>query len=89
MDKKGLLSKKYFIYYWRITMKEGLNTVGPVGSVGSPISEDKERCHVCISNLPGVGHKMIKNQIYRVKTLGRIFKKHTYKDHLIATCKIC
>ena len=38
-------------------------------AVGSPMSEDKGRCHVCISNLAGVGHKLKKNQMYRVKTL--------------------
>ena len=27
-------------------------------AIGSPISEDKGRCHVCISNLDGVGHKL-------------------------------
>ena len=57
-------------------------------AVGPPMSEDKERCHVCISNLAGVGHKLKKNQ-NRVKTLCRICKKHTCKDHLIATCEIC
>ena len=49
--------------------------------VGPPISEDKGRCHACISNLAGVGHKLKKNQMYRVKTLCRICKKHTCKDH--------
>ena len=58
-------------------------------AVGPPMSEDKGRCHVCISNLAGVGHKLKKNQMYRVKTLCRICKKHTCKDHLIATCEIC
>ena len=29
-------------------------------AVGPPISEDKGRCHVCISNLAGVGHKLKK-----------------------------
>ena len=56
---------------------------------GPPMSEDKRICHVCISNLAGVGHKLKKNQMYRVKTLCRIWKKHTCKDHLIATCEIC
>ena len=28
-----------------------------------PMSEDKGRCHVCISNLTGVGHKLKKNRI--------------------------
>ena len=27
-------------------------------AIGPPISEDKGRCHVCISNLDGVGHKL-------------------------------
>ena len=58
-------------------------------AVGPPMSEDKGRYHVCISNLAGVGHKLKKNQMYRVKTLCRICKKHTCKDHLIATCEIC
>ena len=58
-------------------------------AVGPSMSEDKGRCHVCISNLAGVGHKLKKNQIYRVETLCRICKKHTGKDHLIATCEIC
>ena len=58
-------------------------------TVGLPTSEDKVRCHICISNLAGVGHKLKKNQMYRVKTLRRICKKHPCKDHLIATCKIC
>ena len=58
-------------------------------AVGPPMSEDKERCHVCISNLAEVGHKLKKNQMYRVKTLRRICKTHTCKDHLIATCEIC
>ena len=58
-------------------------------AVGPPMSEDQGRCHVCISNLAGVGHKLKKNQMYRVKTLCRICKKHTCKDHLIATCEIC
>ena len=57
-------------------------------AVGPPMSEDKGRCHVCISNLTGVGHKLKKNQKYRVKILCRICKKHTCKDHLIATCEI-
>ena len=58
-------------------------------AVGPPMSEDKRRCHVCISNLAGVGHKLKKNQMYRVKTLYRIYKKHTCKDHLIAAYEIC
>ena len=58
-------------------------------AVGPPISEDKGRCHACISNLAGVGHKLKKNRMYRVKTLCRICKKHTRKYHLIATCEIC
>ena len=37
-------------------------------AVGPPMSEDKGRCHVCISNLAGVGHKLKKNQMYRVET---------------------
>ena len=57
-------------------------------AVGPLMSEDKGRCHVCISNLAGTGHKLKKNQMYRVKTLCIIYKKHTYKYHLIATCKI-
>ena len=58
-------------------------------AVGPPMSEDKGRCHVCISNMAGVGHKLTKNQTYRVKTLCRICKKHTCKDLLIETCEIC
>ena len=58
-------------------------------AVGPPMSEHKGRCHVCISNWAGVGHKLKKNQMYKVKTLCRICKKHTCKDHLIATCEIC
>ena len=58
-------------------------------AVGPPMSEDQGRCHVCISNLAGVGHELKKNQMYRVKTLCRICKKHTCKDHLIATYEIC
>ena len=54
-------------------------------AAGPPMSEDKGRCHVCIPNSPGVGHKLKKNQMYRVKALCRICKKHTCKDHLIAT----
>ena len=57
--------------------------------VGPPMSQDKGRCHVSISNLAGVGHKLKKNQMHRVETLCRICKKHTGKDHLIATCEIC
>ena len=57
-------------------------------AVGPPMSEDKGRCHVCISNLTGLGHKLQKKQMYRVKTLCKICKKHTCKDHLIATCEI-
>ena len=58
-------------------------------AVDPPMSENKERCYVCWSSLAGVGHKLKKNQMYRVKTLCRICKKHTCKDHLIGTCKIC
>ena len=58
-------------------------------AVGPPMSEDKGRCHVCISNLDGIGHKLKKNQMCRVKTLRRICKKHTCKDHLTATFEIC
>ena len=58
-------------------------------SCWSPMSEDKGRGHGCISNLAGVGHKLKKNQMLRVKTLCRTSKKHTCKDHLIATCEIC
>ena len=57
-------------------------------AVRPPMSEDKGRCHICISNLPGVGHKLKKKQMYRVKTLSRICKKHPCKTHLIATCGI-
>ena len=57
--------------------------------VGPPMSQDKGRCHVCISNLAGVGHKLKKNQMHRVKGLCRICKKHTCLDHLIATREIC
>ena len=57
--------------------------------VGPPVSEDKGRCHVCISNLAGLGHKLKKPQMYGVKTLCRICKKHTCKDHLIEACEIC
>ena len=31
-------------------------------AVGPPGSEDKGRCHVCILNLAGVGHKLKKNR---------------------------
>ena len=58
-------------------------------AVGPSMSEDKGRCHVCIYNLAGVGHKSKKNQRHRVKTLCRICQKHTCKDHFIATCQIC
>ena len=58
-------------------------------AVDPPTSEDKGRCHVCISNITGVGHKLKNNQMHRVKTLCRLCKKHTCKDHLIATCEIC
>ena len=34
-------------------------------AVGTPMSEDKGRCHVCISNLAWLGHKSAKNQTYR------------------------
>ena len=57
-------------------------------AVGPPGSEDKGRCHVCILNLAGVGHKLKKKQMCRVQTLCRICKKHTCKDHLIAKCEI-
>ena len=57
-------------------------------AVGPPMSEVKGRYHVCMANLVGVGHKLKKNQMYRVKTLCRICKKHTCKDRLTATCKI-
>ena len=60
-----------------------------VEAVGPPMPEDKGRCHVCTSNLAGVGHKLKKNHMYRVNTLCRTCKKHTCKDHLIATCEIC
>ena len=56
-------------------------------AVGPPMPEVKGRCNVCISNLAGVGHKLEKNQMYRVKTFFRICKKNTCKDHLIATCE--
>ena len=42
-----------------------------------------------MSNLAGVGHKLKKNQMYRVKTLCRICKENACKDRLIATCEIC
>ena len=58
-------------------------------AVGPPLSEDKGRYHVCMSNLAGVRHKLKKDEMYRVKTLCRICKKHTCQDHLIATCEIC
>ena len=58
-------------------------------AIGPPMSEGKGRCHVCKSNLVGVGHKLKKNQMYRVKTLCRTCKKHTCKDHLIVKCEIC
>ena len=58
-------------------------------AVGPRRSEDKGRYHVCISNLDGVEHKLKKNLMHRVKTLCRIYKKHTCKGHLIATCQIC
>ena len=58
-------------------------------SVDPPMSEDTGRCHECISNLTGIEHKLKNNQMYRVKNLCRIRKKHTCKDHLIATCEIC
>ena len=58
-------------------------------AVAPPMSEDKGRCHVYISNLAGVGDKLKKPQMCRVKTLCRICKKHTCKDHFIATCEIC
>ena len=58
-------------------------------AVGSPVSGDKGRCHVCISNLARVGHKLKKIQMYRVKALCRKCKKHTCKDHLIGTSEIC
>ena len=32
-------------------------------AVYPPVSEDKGRCHVCIPNLAGVGHKLKKNQM--------------------------
>ena len=51
---------------------------------GPLMSENKGRYHVCISSLAGVGHKLKKNQMHRVKSLCRIFKKHP-----IATCQIC
>ena len=54
-------------------------------AVGPRMSDDEGRCHVCISNLDGVEHKLRKNQMY----LSRICKKHTCKDHLIVTCEIC
>ena len=57
--------------------------------VGPPMSEDKGRCHACISNLAEAGIKLKKNHMYRVKTLCRICKNHTCKDHFIATCEIC
>ena len=58
-------------------------------AVGPPMSEDNGRCHVCISNLAGVGHKLKRNQMYKMKALCRICKKHTCKDHLTATCETC
>ena len=58
-------------------------------AIGPPMSEDKGRCHLRISNLAGVAHKLKKNQMCRVKAFCRICKEHTCKDHLIATCKIC
>ena len=58
-------------------------------AVGPPMSEDKGRCHVFTLNMAGVGHKLKKTQMYRVKTLCRICKRHTCKDHLIVTCEIC
>ena len=42
-----------------------------------------------MSNLAGVGHKLKRNQMYKMKTLCRICKKHACKDRLIATCEIC
>ena len=46
-------------------------------ALGPPMSEVKERCQVCMSNLAEVGHKSKTNQMYRVKTLCIICKKHT------------
>ena len=56
-------------------------------AVGPPMSEDKGRCHVCISNLAGVGHKLKKNQMYRVKALCRICKKQRVKIILLQHVK--
>ena len=58
-------------------------------AVGPSIPVNKGRRHVCILNLVGIGHKLKNNHMYKVKNLRRICKKHTCKDHLIATCEIC
>ena len=41
-------------------------------AVDPPMSEDKGRYHVRISNLSGVGNKLKKNQMYVVKNLCRL-----------------
>ena len=43
--------------------KKGMEVEGE--AVGPPMSEDKRRCHVCISNLAGVGHELKKNLMYK------------------------
>ena len=57
-------------------------------TAGPPISENKGRCDACISNLAGLGHKLKKNQMYRVKTLCRTCKKIILLQHLKHVKKI-
>ena len=72
---------------WTITVFSYV--VNMAQGVGPSMPEHKGRCHVCISNLAWVGDKLKKNQMHRVKTLCRIYKKHKCKYHLIAYCEIC
>ena len=56
-------------------------------AIGPPMSENKGRCHLRISNLAGVAHKLKKNRMCRVKAFCRICKSIRVKIILLQHVK--
>ena len=54
-----------------------------------PKSNDEKRCHICVDECEGSGHKSKKAKLHRVKSCCMFCGKNTCSKHIVAKCEKC
>lgn len=56
---------------------------------GPHTAPNRERCHICINQNQGSGHKKTKDKMGKIQSLCQSCEKHTCKTHMTQTCDNC